>query len=232
MSPQSIHQFAEKVALISDAASPVGRAVALQLALQGSYVIGLFQQEGGSLRELVELGTLAHSVNADPSTDPGAAEAAAAVDGHFGRLDLLVNCLKFRPESTFESVTEADFTDTVRRNLGSVQFLTKAVFGLMKDRPRPKIVNIVSAAADGGDPIFNASQAGIISLTASMAAGFPSNFRVNCVEVKEAPKPEIMDEQLLYRRSAGVAPDDVARAVLFLMSSESTAMNGRVVRLG
>jgi NAD(P)-dependent dehydrogenase (short-subunit alcohol dehydrogenase family) len=232
MSPQSVHQFAEKVALISDAASPVGRAVALQLALQGSYVIGLFQQEGGMLRELVELGTLAHAVNANPSTEAGAAEAAAAVDGHFGRLDLLVNCLKFRPESKFESVTEAGFTDSMRQNLGSVQFLTKAVFGLMKDRPKPKIVNIVSAPADGDDPIFDASQAGLISLTASMAAAFPSNFRVNCVEVKDAPKPEITDEQSLYRRQSGVAPDDVARAVLFLLSSESAAMNGQVVRLG
>ena len=68
MSVQSIHQFAEKVALISDASSPVGRAVAMQLALQGSYVIGLFGEEGGSLDELVELGTLAHGIKADPST--------------------------------------------------------------------------------------------------------------------------------------------------------------------
>jgi len=70
MSVQSIHQFAEKVALISDAASPVGRAVAMQLALQGSYVIGLFQDEVGSLDELAELGTLAHGLKADPSTLP------------------------------------------------------------------------------------------------------------------------------------------------------------------
>ena len=39
--------------------------VAIQLALNGSYVIGLFQQEGGSLDGLVELGTLAHALQID-----------------------------------------------------------------------------------------------------------------------------------------------------------------------
>ncbi len=216
MSVRSIHQFAEKVALISDAASPVGRAVALQLALNGSYVIGLFQKEGGSLDSLVELGTLAHALKIDPSTDAGAAEAAAEVERIFGRLDLLVNCLKFEPESTFESTTEAGFLETMRRNLGSVEFLSRSVFGLMKDRPKPKIVNIASTASVG-DAVFCASQAGIVSLTSRMAAELPANFRVNCVEADEGKS---------------VAADDIARAVLFLLSSESAAMNGRVVKLG
>jgi 3-oxoacyl-[acyl-carrier protein] reductase len=226
--PQSIHQFAEKVALISDAASPVGRAVVIQLALNGSYVIGLFQQEGGSLESLVELGTLAHALKIDPSTDAGAEQAAAQIQHIFGRLDLLVNCLKFRPESTFESVTEAEFSETIRRNLGSVQFLTKAVFPLMKDRPKPRIVNLIS----GGDGVFAASQAGIKSLTASTAVELPSNFRVNCIEVTDDIEPGKAEGGALYRRSAGVAPDDVARTVLFLLSSEAAAINGRVVVLG
>ena len=83
MSVQSIHQVAEKVALISDAASPIGRAVAIQLALNGSYVVGLFQEEGGNLEELIELGTLAHAVKADPSSSAGAAAAATEVDRLF-----------------------------------------------------------------------------------------------------------------------------------------------------
>lgn len=230
--PPTIHQFAEKVALVSDAASPVGRAVAIQLALNGSYVIGLFQTAGGSLDGLVELGTIAHALKIDPSTDEGAAEAAAEVGRIFGRLDLLVNCLKFRPESTFESVTEAEFADILRLNLGSVQFLTKAVFPLMKDRPKPKIVNLTSDNGPAGDAVFAASQAGIKSLTASMAAEFPSNFRVNCVEVVEKAGSGGSAGVGSSGPSAGVAPDDAARTVLFLLSSEAAAVNGRVVTLG
>lgn len=229
MSVQSIHQFAEKVALISDAADPIGRAIAMQLALNGAYVIGLFKENSGSLQELIELGTLAHAVNADPSTDAGALFAAEEVERIFGRLDLLVNCLKFRPESTFETVTEQHLVEIMRCNVGSVQFLTRSVIRLMTDRPKPKIVNVVSA---GGEPVFAASQAGVISLTTSMATGFPSNFRVNCVQVPEEPRHDAGAEPALLRPSAQVAPDDVARTVLFLLSSESTGMNGQVVRLG
>ena len=76
MSPQTVHQFAEKVALVSDASSPIGRAVSMQLALQGSYVVGLFPSASSSseasVSELVELGTLAHAFAIDPSTSAGA----------------------------------------------------------------------------------------------------------------------------------------------------------------
>ena len=232
MSVRSIHQFAEKVALISDAASPIGRAVAIQLALNGSYVVGLFQDEGGSLDELIELGTLAHAVKADTSSKAGAIEAAAEVDRLYGRLDLLVNCLKFRPESSFENDTGSAFTDTVNRNLGSVYFLTNSVLGLMKTRPKPKIVNIASVPDEEIDPIMSASQAGIIGLTRSMARIFPKNFRVNCVEVTDTPMNEPNGEGLMLRSNGTVSPDDVARTVLFLLSSESIGTNGQSIRLG
>jgi len=232
MSVQSIHQFAEKVALISDAASPVGRAVAMQLALQGSYVIGLFQDEVGSLDELAELGTLAHGLKADPSTLAGAAEAAAEVDKFFGRLDLLVNCLKFRPESSFENVTESVYLDTMNKNLGSVYFLTNAVYGLMKARPKPRIVNVVSMVDHVCEPLFAASQAGIISLTRATANAFPKNFRVNCVEITEGNSRSSEETGLVLRTDDGVAPDVAARSVLFLLSSESVGLNGQAIRLG
>jgi NAD(P)-dependent dehydrogenase (short-subunit alcohol dehydrogenase family) len=232
MSVQSIHQFAEKVALISDAASPVGRSVAMQLALNGSYVIGLFEHDAGSVEELVELGTLAHGVKADPSTFAGASEAATEVEKIFGRLDLLVNCLKSRPESSFEHVTESVFTDMVNKDLGSVYFLTNAVLGLMKQRPKPKIVNLASTKVDDNDPLSAACQAGIIGMTHAMAKTLPQNFRVNCIEVKDDKAARRYEEGLMLRSDGSVAPDDVARAVLFLLSSESTGINGEVIRLG
>ena len=231
MSVRSIHQFAEKVALISNAEGPVGRAVAMQLALNGSYIVGLFQDEGGSVEELVELGTLAHAVKADPSTFAGASEAAAAVEKLFGRLDLLVNCLKFGPESFFENVTEFAFTDKVKRDLGSVYFLTNAVLDLMKTRPKPTIVNLVGTPYDD-DPLSAACHAGVIALTRSFAKTLPSNFRVNCVEVKEAETARQNGEGSVLRSVGSVAPDDVARTVLFLLSSESVGMNGQTARLG
>ena len=76
MPAPSVHAFAEKVALITDGSNPVGRAVAMQLALFGSYVIvGLpaeSKKEEHALNELKSLGTLANAVKADISTVEGA----------------------------------------------------------------------------------------------------------------------------------------------------------------
>lgn len=236
MSARSVHQFAEKVALVSDAASPIGRAVSMQLALNGCFVIGLFPNGSAdgdsSLNELVELGTLAHSFNIDPSNASGAAAAAAEVSRVYGRLDLLVNCLKYTSESPFQSIGESEVLDVLRRNIGSAAFLTQGVFGLMNERPRPKIVNIASVGQEIADPVFAASQAGIISLTDSLAKSFPTHFRINCVAVNDEPNSSQSEDGLNLRQGMKNAPDDVARTVLFLLSSESILMNGKTVRLG
>lgn len=232
MSVQSIHQFAEKVALVSDAGSPVGRAVSMQLALNGCFVIGLFPSETGTMNELTELGTLAHAFNIDPSSEAGAAAAAAEVERLFGRLDLLVNCLKYPPESPFQTIAASEFLDVLKKNVGAVNFLTRAVFDLMNGRPKPKIVSVVTACTDDADPVFSASQAAIRSLTKSFAGSFPSKFRINAVAVRDEAGLKKDAGGLLLRPGSTVAPDDVARTILFLLSPESTLMNGEVVNLG
>ncbi|MGB7209741.1 MAG: SDR family oxidoreductase [Pyrinomonadaceae bacterium] len=236
MSPQSVHQFAEKVALISDGTSPIGRAIALQLALQGSYVIVAFPELSGesmrTIQELVELGTLAKAVNADVSTLDGVRDLIVEVDQAFGRLDLLVNCLKYTPESSFHDSTESDFSDTIDKNLRSAYFLTQAATGLMKDRPKPKIVNIISAgdvAKTSENALFMASQAAIIGLTRALAESLPGNFRINCVAVSDRDRGKSKLDEALFRQETTVPADDVARTVLYLLSSESIGLNGQVL---
>ena len=125
MPAQSIHAFAEKVALVINGSEGVGRAVALQLALQGCYVIVSFSGESienkRALAELKSLGTLAHSVewtNAKNLIDE--------VDKLFGRLDLLINCVKSEADSTFQ-----------------IETMTNESIRLMNERPKPSIVNVV-----------------------------------------------------------------------------------------
>ena len=76
MPAQSVHAFSEKVAIVSDGTNPIGRAVALQLALLGSYVIVGFPQNSAenksALQELQSLGTLANAVESDIRTVEGA----------------------------------------------------------------------------------------------------------------------------------------------------------------
>lgn len=240
MSPQSIHQFAEKVTLITDGTSPIGRAVAMQLALQGSYVIvgdpKPSRSSRDSLNELRSLGTLAHSVEADAATPEGARALIEAVDNTFGRLDLLVNCLKFVPESSFGETTGADFDNAVRANFGSPYFVTQEALRLMTPRPKPKIVNIIptpESEQTGRDPLFTALQAAVAGYTRSLAACLPGHFRVNCVEIvsKSVPAATGLDPELFPLRPTFNA-DDAARVVTYLLSSEAISLNGQAFTAG
>jgi len=126
MPTYSVHAFAEKVALITDGGNPIGRAVALQLALHGTYVIvGFAAGNDGTesvLSELETLGTLANAVKSDVSTIVGATNLVAEVEKMFGRIDLLVNCLKFQSDSEFEETMEDAFEKTINTNLKSAIF--------------------------------------------------------------------------------------------------------------
>ena len=139
MPAPSVHAFAEKVALITDGSNPVGRAVAMQLALFGSYVIvGLpleSEEHSSALNELKSLGTLANAVKADISTVEGAKFLVAEVEKMFGRIDLLVNCLKLETDSAFDETSEKTFDDSVNANLKSGFFVTQEAIKIDETAP-------------------------------------------------------------------------------------------------
>ncbi len=238
MPAPSIHAFAEKVALITDGENPIGRAVALQLALQGAYVVvghaGSTEENRRAIAELQNLGTLAASVETDVSTPEGARALVGAVEHMFGRLDLLVNCLKYSVDSTFEEISESDFDAAFDKSAGSAFFVTQDALRLMKPRPKPKIVNVVSALDTDEarkNVLLAASQKSLIGLTESLALGLPKNFRVNAVAVSEKKAAEANMDAELFRPRAGVSEDDVARTVLFLLSSEAIGLNGQTLKV-
>ena len=210
MSSYSVHQFAEKVALISNAADPIGRAAAMQLALHGAFVVGLFPDVDRGLEELVELGTLAVSVQADAATAQGAEKAASAVANKFGRLDFLVNCTLPGPSDGAEC-------------------LTRAVLPLMSDRPRARIVNILVSPPErvgaSGPP---AERDGVMAMT-ELSHELPANFRLNSILVS-APHPQA--ENALAVSPPSPQPADIARVALFLLSSEATALDRNILTIG
>jgi NAD(P)-dependent dehydrogenase (short-subunit alcohol dehydrogenase family) len=233
MPAHSIHAFAEKVTLITDGTNPVGRAVALQLALLGSYVIvgfsGAAEEARRALEELKSLGTLASVVEADVSTVEGAKNLVAEVEKLYGRLDLLVNTPKFESPASFEETSENIWQATIDANLKSVFFVTQAAVPLMSPRPRASIVNVVTnGEPEEKNPAFAAAQTAIVGLTKQFSKQLPKNFRVNCVAVNERPE-EKSTEFELFKTSQNVAADDVARVVVFLLSAEARALSGQIL---
>jgi short-subunit dehydrogenase involved in D-alanine esterification of teichoic acids len=130
MPAPSIHGFAEKVALIINGSDGIGRAVAMQLALQGCFVICSYAKTSdeakSALDELQMLGTLANSFE---FTD--AKTLIDEVEKLFGRLDLLVNCVKSDADSSFQ-----------------IETITNESVCLMKNRPKGLIVNVINENQD------------------------------------------------------------------------------------
>lgn len=155
----SIHAFAEKVSLITDGNDPVGRAAALQLALQGSYVIVGDPKNDGSagLDDLLDMGTLASAINADGATAEGAKALAAGVDEKFERLDLLVN------------VFSGD-----DGGIASADGMIEAAFGLMEPRPKARVVNVFRCPDMNGIEQIEAA-------TMRLQRELPAHFQVNSI---------------------------------------------------
>lgn len=236
MPAQNLGGFSEKVALVTDGTNGVGRAVALQLALQGCYVIAGFsdadEKTKSALNELQSLGTLAHTVEANCATVAGARKLVEAVENIYGRLDLLINTVKFAPESSFDEMTEEIWTKNIDANLKAMFFVTQSAARLMKARPKPVIVNIASAI-DTDETARNIAlasvQAGIVGMTKSLALELAPKFRVNCVAVSEKKLVDNTLDTELFKPKTGVADERVARAVVYLLSPEAAGLTGQVL---
>ena len=239
MPAQNLSGFAEKVALVTDGTNGVGRAVALQLALQGCYVIVGYSDADdrtkSALTELQSLGTLANAVEANCSTVEGTKKLVDEVEKLYGRLDLLINTVKFMPDSSFDEMTEEVWTQTVEVNLKAIFFVTQRAVRLMKFRPKPLIVNVASACdteETEGNIAYRSVQTGIVGMTKALALRLKPKFRVNCVAVSEKKVVgEVLDAEL-FKPKTSVADDDVARTIVYLLSSEAVGLNGQILTVG
>ena len=236
MAVQSTHAFSEKIALVTGGENAFGRAVAMQLAILGCYVIvgysGKDEQNERALSELKNIGTLANSFQSDISTAKGAGKLVNEVENLYGRLDLLVNCVRFVPEFAFEETSEVQFDEAINKNVKSVFFVTQSAINLMKERPKPKIVNLVSAcdtAETGQNILFAASNNAITGFTKSLSKTLPKNFRINAVATSEKQKQTENLDAELFRAKTGISEDDVARVIVYLLSSEAITLNGQIL---
>jgi len=213
MSSQSIHQFAEKVALVSDVSHPFGQAAAMQLALLGAFVIvgEPAGSNGAIVKEMVSLGTLAESVVFGRNESGLGQKLVQAAAKKFGRLDLLINCRKL-----------TDLTS----DLAEMEDINRAASQLMRERPKPKIVNCFSTyCMNTADR--RKLEAAARDFTAKSVTVLAPKFRTNTIIVHEDRAVPVNTGGLELRPASSIAWDDAARVSVFLLSSESISLNGQ-----
>ncbi|MGH9940794.1 MAG: SDR family NAD(P)-dependent oxidoreductase [Pyrinomonadaceae bacterium] len=253
MPGQSFRGFTEKVALVLGGARGVGRAVAVSLALEGAYVVVHYapgDEEGGRVAgELRSLGTLAETVEADLSRPADVRRAFDEVGAIYGRLDLLVNAAGLARAASLAELSEEVWDEVLGVSLKGAYLCAQAAVPLMRGRPAPAIVNLVSEAGlsgrveEAGSVATVAAQAGVAGLTKALARELaPQRVRVNCVAFggPVATPSEVGARSVFAGDDAGMTPvagatqrpvvaDEVARACLYLLSADARSINGETL---
>jgi 3-oxoacyl-[acyl-carrier protein] reductase len=254
----SAFDLSSRVAVVTGAASGIGRATA-----------GLFAEAGASLvlGDIDETGLRAASEEiAAASGRPVTAVRTSvtersdidaliqqAVDEH-GRLDIMANIAGVPHRSSILDVTDADYDRIMDINLRSVLYGCQAALKVMVAQQKGVIVNIASGAADTPSPtlgLYAMSKAAVAMLTKSLACEFgPHGIRVNAISpgiiFSNFSRPHFTNEDgsvdddrkaAFEERSANAGvlgryglPTDVAWSILYAVADASSFMTGQILR--
>ena len=238
-----------KRALVTGAASGIGRATAIRLAEEGARVfcadIAADAAEA-TAQEIVAAGGEAAAGRVDVSDLASCEQTVAAAGSTFRGLDLLCNIAGIlRPGHTTE-LPASSFDQTLAINLSGTFYMCRSALPLLLDGGGA-IVNMASAAALQGVPYnaaYCASKAGVVGLTQSLAAEYARrDVRVNCICPGGVLTPmtqagfsvEGMDGALMARTAPLLpklgAPEKIAALVTYLCSDEADYVTGSSFRI-
>jgi len=236
-----------KIALVTGGSRGIGRAIAKVLAERGATVVLSYQGNEAAAAETVkaitDAGGKAQAVRFDVSDTQACAQAVEGVVKEHGRLDVLVNNAGVAIDGLLMRVKDDDWDKTVDTNLRGAFALMRAASRPMMKQKGGAIVNvssIVGEMGNAGQAAYAASKAGLIGLTKSVARELASrNIRANVVTpgfittdmtegLAEDLKTEMADATPLGRIGA---PEEVAKAVAFLVSDDASYVTGAVLKV-
>lgn len=234
------------LALITGAAKGIGRAVTLRLAHDGFDVAINYahsEEAAKSLRnEVIALGVKAEIFRADVSVQEEAAKMFADVKAHFGEnVSVLVNNAGITRDTLLMRMKAEDWLAVINTNLNAAFYCTQLAVKDMAKARYGRIISIssvVGLVGNAGQCNYSASKAGIIGLMKSVAREYAARgITANVIApgfidtaMTGILKPEVK-EGILKSIPAGRigSPDEVARAVSFFASEESSYITGQTL---
>jgi len=221
----------------------MGRCTAEFLADEGyALVLADLNDPAETEAAVRERGSDALSVTGDVSSEVDVAELAARIRERFGRVDVLVNNAGISYLAPAEDTRTEDWRRVLDVNLTGPFLLSRELGRMMLEAGAGSIVNVASIAGLRGvadRSAYNASKHGLVGLTRTLAAEWSGRgVRVNAVcpgwvktEMDEEDQAAggYTDRDIVEQVPMGrfAAPEDVARAIVFLADPElSGFMNG------
>lgn len=236
-----------KIALVTGASRGIGRSIALELAKQGASVAVNYSGSEERARQVVEEihqnGGKAIAIQADVANADSVTAMVKEVTTTFGSLDILVNNAGITRDNLLMRMKEDEWDAVINTNLKGVFNCTKAVTRTMMKQRSGRIINIASIVGVSGNPgqaNYVAAKAGVIGLTKTTAkelssrgitvnAVAPGFIETDMTDALEANVKEEMMKQIPLARLG--RPEDVAAAVKFLASEESSYMTGQTLHV-
>lgn len=228
----------DKIALITSAQNPCGRAIAIGFAREGGHCVVLdaeTQRAEQLAAEVRSLGRRALALQCDVTEKSQVEDVVRRTVAEFGRIDVLLNCSGLTHESDFLSLTEATFNDCIDRGPKAYFLACQAVGRQMSEQRSGKIINLSSADArigSGESTANSAAYSSIDSMTRAIAQalGF---YGVNVNSLVTGPMDylSITDEEAaerLRRIPLGrlSKPEDLVGAAIFLATDDANFVVG------
>ena len=239
--------FKDKIGIVTGASRGIGRAIALELAQAGAKVAFTYLKNDGQAKSLLceieKVGPQALSFKGDVRNFDLCREFVEQVKSYFGGLDFLVNNAGITRDKALMNMEKQDWQDVIDTDLtGYFNMCRSAIVTFLKQKSG-NIVNISSISGISGiarQVNYSAAKAGIIGLTKALAKEVaPYNIRVNCVAPGfiETDMTAEMKEDIKKKSIAQIPAgcfgktEDVAKAVLFLLSERSNYITGQVIKV-
>ena len=236
-----------KVALVTGASRGIGRAIALRLAHEGAAVAINYAGNAKAAEEVKSLieaaGGKAMIIQANVADAAAVEEMIQQVTETFGTIDILVNNAGITKDGLLMRMKEEDWDAVVNTNLKGIFHCTKAVTKLMMKKRAGRIVNMASVVGligNAGQANYAAAKAGVIGFSKSVARELASRgITVNMVAPgfintdMTAVLPDKVKEAMVadIPLSKMGEPENVADAVLFLVSDQASYITGQVINV-
>jgi NAD(P)-dependent dehydrogenase (short-subunit alcohol dehydrogenase family) len=234
-----------KVAIVTGAGQGIGEGIALAFAREGARVTVAELREHRAERtaeRIREAGAESLGLTVDVGVRADVDRMVRETVDRFGRLDVLVNNAQgFAPHTPLEQVTDEQFDLVQRTGPKATLWAMQAAFPHLRAHGDGRIVNVVSLAAERGDPglgPYNAAKLAILALTRTAAREWgPKGILVNCI-APGARTRRGMDfaerDPERFRRLMEARPiprlgdplEDIAPIAVFLAAEESRYLTG------
>ena len=237
-----------KVVLVTGSNRGIGRSTIIEFAKAGLDVVINYchhREEAFELKEYVESNYNVRClvVKCDVSKEDEVIEMINEIVDYFGSLDILVNNASVCKDSLLMDKDVDSFRRILDVNLIGTYLCSKYAAKVMLDNGSGSIINVSSTnAIDTYYPEscdYDASKAGVISLTHNLAREFSPYIRVNCVcpgwvntdMNKELSVEQVHEEEKNILLGRFADPEEIAKVIVFLASNKSSYVNDSIIRV-